>query len=90
MSPKPNDAPTCRLQSPVCSSVALYIARNFLPPIMTVIGGHAAVLRAAVPKTTIYKNGQTFGSEDKIRAAGKGLMSTPALYAGSPQNGDKR
>ena len=47
------------------------------------------MLRAAVPKTAIHKYSQSFPSKSEVGSAGQVLVSAPAGYLTSAENGSE-
>lgn len=59
--------PTDSAQFYVVLSISLPIPKDFRPPELTMHLGNRTVFRTPVPETTVYKDRQTRGSEDKVR-----------------------
>ncbi|CCF96763.1 hypothetical protein RSK60_160014 [Ralstonia solanacearum K60] len=57
MTPDTQHNPTVFSQAIICVEVAYAIGLNFLSPELSVLLGPRAVYRAAMPKTTVHKNG---------------------------------
>jgi hypothetical protein len=64
--PETQDGPSIRLQGGRHAFIAGAVAGKLVRPILRIRRGHAAVLRAAMPKTPIDEHGYTSARKDHI------------------------
>ena len=76
--PNAEDAPAAAAQGAIDEQVALTIAPEFFTPEKGVAGGAAAMSRAAMPETTIHKEGHALSAENEVRFAEERLVPPPA------------
>jgi len=79
--PNPNDSPAEAAQLSVHAPVAALVRGEFLFPECTVASGNFAMLRAAMPETTVHKERQPVPPKKKIRVAENLLIPPPASDA---------
>src|SRR5436309_689708 len=77
MFPHAKHTPACATQRTIENVVAPLVASNLRQPIGTVAFRHPAMRWAAVPETTIYKDGDSLHFEDKIWISNQSNTSPP-------------
>ena len=77
--PDAEDGPAFLAEEFFGGAVAGDVALDFFEPVFLVGGGHAAVLRAAVPEAAVDENGEALFGEDEVRPAGDGDVAAPAF-----------
>ena len=87
MFPEAEDTPTLGPKRPGDQPVTRFIGDQFPSPEGLIGLGFRRVLRAAMPKTTVNKNGQAFPTENKIRFTKDFLIPPPTLNTMLPKNG---
>lgn len=78
MFPDAEDAPAAFAEFPVYTAVAGFVGSELLLPERPIIPWRIAVLRAAVPKAPVHKDGDALLGENEVGLAKDGLMTAPA------------
>ena len=89
MLPQAKNLPTAATQLLCHYTITYAISLKLITPIRTITLGIPAMLRAAMPKTPIYKNCQPFAAEKKVRPTRQLLITQPASDARLAKDGSK-
>jgi signal transduction histidine kinase len=76
--PNPDDPPTALAQRPIHQSIPGDICRQLLSPKRSVACRRAGVLRAAVPKATVNKHGDTERMKNEVRSSEERGVPSPS------------
>jgi hypothetical protein len=76
--PYTENAPTQAFKFPADYSIPQLVSIKFAHPKRLVANRKTTVNRAAVPKTTIYKYGETGGRKDEVRLAKNFCAAAPS------------
>jgi hypothetical protein len=87
--PKAKRPPVSLFQECQNLSVVHLISRKFCAPVLLVGRGKLSMLRATMPKTSIYEDRQTFFAKHEIGLTGQALIATPAGDAIRSEDRDK-
>lgn len=85
MLPKSKNAPTGHGKSLVDNVIAKNVCTDLFLPKLCVRRWHTVVLRAPMPKTTIYKYDQFLPDKNQIRLT-KHFLAQPVTQAETPEN----
>jgi len=87
VAPNSKNAPAFGAEEAVCTAVTGGVEGDLALPVIAIALWHAAVPAAAVPEAAIDEDGEAGALEDEIRAAGEGLVATPARDAVGAKDG---
>src|SRR5882757_7002673 len=89
MAPYADDAPSSKAKQLVDDPVSLFVPGDLKPPVSAIVAGHSAMPAAAMPKTTVHKNGKTLATKREVWTTWQRLMSAPTGDAGGTNNGSQ-
>jgi len=87
--PKANDNPAGGPERLFHICIALPVAAELLKPVILIGGGLTAMLRTAMPKTSIHKHRDLFWEKYKIRLSKNAVFPAPADDTMRPEKLDK-
>jgi len=86
MAPNPNDLPSICLECPCDEPITLAIVGHLTDPKLGILSRGSVVPRATVPETTIHKQGDPLGRENKVGMTKYRPMASPTGDAVSFEN----